>query len=80
MSFPLDLVESPEDLSVVLEFHVMAFAVPESVSGILGHDLNATNKAIGDYLNAGWEIDDKIICPPIVWLIFSREKEIHEPS
>lgn len=59
-----------------LEFHVMVFAVPEAIESIFADDLKKCTDEIQSYLNDGWDIDDKIICPPVVWLVFSREKEI----
>jgi hypothetical protein len=33
---------------------------------------------IEKWLNDGWQIDDKIICPPFVMCVLSREKEAPE--
>lgn len=71
---PGDLFENDDDLAE-LEFEVMAFAVPTTCGEIFDQDLKACNQKIRDALNAGWQIDEKIICPPVVWLILSREKE-----
>ena len=37
-------------------------------------------KTVLNFLNEGWQIDDKIVCPPYVMIIFSREKETTEDA
>jgi hypothetical protein len=57
-----------------LEFRIITFAF--SVELFLADDL--VGQQIKTLLNDGWQIDDKIISPPFVMLIFSREKEIQD--
>lgn len=65
-----------EEPEVDLEFktRVYVFSVigqPDDVTT----DLAEQAQEIEAYCNDGWQIDDKIICPPVVVVIFSREKE-----
>lgn len=39
---------------------------------------NKHSQEVEKILNDGWQLDDKIISPPFVMLIFSREKETKE--
>lgn len=41
-------------------------------------DEGITNHGIEELLNNGWWLTDKIVCPPLVVLIFSRSKEAEE--
>ena len=60
---------------VDLEFKVLTFdfSPPRSTAGVTG--MIERNEKIEDLLNAGWQLDNQIVCPPSVTLIFSREKE-----
>lgn len=65
-----------EDPEVDLEFKTRVYVLsaigqPDDVTT----DLAEQAQEIEAYYNDGWQIDDKIICPPVVVLIFSREKE-----
>lgn len=44
-----------------------------SSAGILARDEQMT-----EWLNEGWQIDDHLVCPPLVTLFMSREKEGEE--
>lgn len=65
-----------EDPEVDLEFKTRVYVLsaigqPNDVTT----DLAEQAQEIEAYCNDGWQIDDKIICPPFAILIFSREKE-----
>ena len=65
-----------EDPEPELEFYVMPFDFSPGQPDIDGYWSNA--EQITRKLNDGWQIDDKIICPPFVMIIFSREKETQD--
>jgi hypothetical protein len=54
-----------------LEFDVKTFELHRDVA-------RANDAGMRDLLNNGWWLTDKIICPPFVTVIFSREKETEE--
>jgi len=67
-----------------LEFKIHAFAFSDSRT-VGPHNIDAfvaskkeRDQIIEAFLNNGWWLTDKIICPPHVMLIFSREKEAEE--
>ncbi len=64
-------LEEPE---VDLEFKAQTFRFMDG--GQFSNDVNDQN--VTDLLNIGWQIDDKIVCPPFAMLILSREKEEKE--
>jgi hypothetical protein len=57
-----------------LEFKSWTF---EHARDEMGH-ISLPDLEIEHWLNRGWELYDKIICPPVITLIFSREKEAAE--
>lgn len=61
--------EEPEP-GLELEFKAQHFCMET------GMECGTAGAKIEDLLNDGWQIDDKIICPPFVIIIFSRVKEI----
>lgn len=61
-----------DDDEVELEFTNFVY---ESISVMAVTKSAAT---LTELLNEGWMIEDKIICPPIVVIILSREKEEEE--
>ena len=64
-----------------LEFKVYDFGFldascvgPHNTDAFMEHK-KERRKNITEFLNDGWWLTDKIICPPNVMLIFCREKE-----
>jgi len=79
----MDLLVSPdaielEEESPELEFKVMDFSMAPPQSFGMVKNQTERNQEIEALLNDGWQIDEKIICPPYVMIIFSREKETNE--
>ena len=81
MRRPIDIDLELEEPEVDLEFKVYDFQFsdprrvgPHNIDAFM-EAKQARNQTIEELLNAGWQIDNQIICPPNVMLIFSREKE-----
>jgi len=68
-----------EEADLELEFKVYSFELMAVTCDAMEDGRTASgnrDKQIESWLTDGWQIDQKIICPPYVMLIFSREKEI----
>lgn len=64
------------DLPDPPEYEFMAATLDytdKSSAAILARDEQMT-----EWLNDGWQIDDHLVCPPLVTLYLSREKETEE--
>ncbi len=66
--------ESEPEVDLEFKVHSFYFGANEAEDVVI-KDVQLRNGEIEDLLNDGWQLDDKIICPPNVMLIFSREKE-----
>jgi len=57
------------------EFDVISFVAPHNIAQITDEDIKNLNDRLRGFLNDGWQIIEKIVCPPLVTIIFSRLKE-----
>lgn len=71
------LITAPES-NVIEEHEVMIFNAAPRDAPFSSSELELIAKPIEKFFNDGWQITEKIICPSVVILIFSRLKEIAE--